>query len=142
MNNPGLIKAFDATAAIAKYRIVKHGSNDGEAVQAAAATDALLGVANSLGAASGERVDITLTGACTVEYGGTVTRGALLTSDADGKAVAAAPAAGVNNRTIGIAMVSGVSGDYGSVLLGPSQIQGAYRQGDARQCRRQGYRHR
>jgi hypothetical protein len=35
------------------------------------------------------------------------------------------PATGVNNRVIGIAMVSGVSGDLGSVLIAPGSLQGA-----------------
>jgi len=39
--------------------------------------------------------------------------------------LAAAPASGVNNGIIGIAMVSGVSGDIGTVLLAQSTLQGA-----------------
>ena len=41
--------------------------------------------------------------------------GALLTADADGKAVTAAD----GNRVIGIAEVSGAAGDIGQVLLAP-----------------------
>jgi len=126
MNNPDLIKAFKAGAAIAAYRIVKFGDDDDHVIQAAAATDTQIGVTGKLGADAAEDViDITLTGAAKVEYGGSVTRGALLTADANGKAVAAAPAAGVNNAVIGRALKSGSSGDIGSVLLAPSQIQGA-----------------
>lgn len=120
-----LNRAYTAGGAIAAFRIVKLGSNDGEVVQAAAATDALVGVCESVGPASGERCDIVTVGVADVEFGGSVTRGALLTSDANGKAVAAAPAAGVNNRIIGTALVSASSGDIGPMLLGPCSMQGA-----------------
>ncbi|MEC4750044.1 capsid cement protein [Methylomicrobium sp. Wu6] len=125
MRNEGLIKNFTAQGAISAYRIAKFGSADGTVVAAAAVSDLLLGVATRVPAdASGDRVDIVLNGIAEVEYGGNVTRGAKLTADASGKAVAAAPAAGTNNQIIGIAMVSGVSGDIGSVLIIPSVLQG------------------
>lgn len=124
LSDPTLIKNYKAGGAITKFRIVKH-SADGTVVQAAAATDALLGVLGEIDAASADHVDVVLTGIAEVEYGGNVTRGALLTADADGKAVAAAPAAGANNRIIGEAMESGVSGDIGSVLIAHSSMQGA-----------------
>ena len=121
---PTLTMNYDAGAAIAKRRIVKL-SADFTVVQAAAATDAMFGVAAELDAVSGGRVDVHLSGIAEVEAGGTITRGALVTSDATGKAVAAAPAVGVNNRVIGTALVSAVAGDVLPVLLGPHQIQGA-----------------
>lgn len=125
MPKPILTENLEAGAAISAYRIVKHGAADGKVIQGAAATDALMGVADALGAAAdGDRVDVITVGVAEVELGGTVTRGGLLTSDANGKGVAAAPAAGVNNRVIGIARVSGVSGDIIDVQLCPGQIQG------------------
>lgn len=118
MANEGLVKTFTAGAAVAAHRIVKHGSGDRAAIQAAAATDLIIGVSDSLGAAaSGDSMDVILSGIANVEYGGNVTRGQLLTSDADGKAVAAAPAATASNRIIGVAQVSGVSGDIGKVHI-------------------------
>jgi hypothetical protein len=125
MNNPGLIKTFVAGAAITKRRIVKFGSSDDAVIQGAAATDSLIGVTTEVDSASGERVDVILSGAADVEFGGTIARGALLTSDSNGKAVTASPSAGANNRVIGIAAVSGVSGDIGSVILAQSSLQGA-----------------
>jgi len=125
MHNPGLIKNLLAAAVIAPYRIVKFGVDDNHVVQSAAATDALIGVTGQLGALAAEsRVDITLSGVVYVEYGGVVTRGDPLTSDAKGMAVVAIPAAGVNNRIIGFAMVSGVLGDVGSVDISKNKIQG------------------
>jgi len=114
VNNPLLTKNFTAGGTINAYRIIKFGSSDAEVLQAAAVSDSLIGVDAGLGAASGERVDVVVSGAAEVEYGGAVTRGGLLTSDADGKAVAASE----DDRIIGVAMQSGVSGDIGSVLLG------------------------
>ena len=119
MNNPGLIKNFKAGADIAPYRIVKFGSDDDSMIQSTGATDDMLGVSDSLGANAGDRVDVILTGACEVEYGGTVTRGKPLTSDSEGRAVQAAPAAGTKVNIIGYAAVSGVSGDIGSVRIAP-----------------------
>jgi hypothetical protein len=105
-------KSRDAAGAIAPYRIIKHGATDYAVLQAAAATDAICGVTQQLGAAQGQRVDVAIGGVETeVEYGGIVTRGDPLTSDANGKAVKAVPVAGQVVRTIGFADVSGVAGD-------------------------------
>lgn len=125
MSNPTLTKNFTAGAAVSKRRLVKFGSADFTVIQAAAATDLIIGVASELDAASGARVDVHVTGIAEVEAGGTITRGAKVTADADGKAVAAAPAAGVNNQIAGIAMVSASAGDIIDVLLAPSTMQGA-----------------
>ncbi len=119
-----LNRNYTAGAAIAAFRIVKPGAADGEVLQAAAATDALMGVCESVGPASGERCDVIHAGIADVEFGGTVTRGAPVTADANGKAVAAAPAAGSNVRIIGFAQVSAVSGDISPVLIAPGVMQG------------------
>lgn len=124
MSNSKIIETYDAGAAIAAYRIIKHGADDDNVVQAAAVSDAIIGVTNLLGAASGERVDVIEHGVAEVEFGGTVVRGDPLTSDANGKAVKAAPSAGVNNRIVGFAKVSAVSGDIAPIRVAPSQIQG------------------
>ena len=57
-------------------------------------------------------------------YGANVTRGQFLTSNSSGQAIPAAPAAGSNVSVIGRALVSGVSGDLGSVLINPGSLQG------------------
>ena len=124
MNIPGITKAYKAEAAISARRIVKHGTADGTAVQGAAAADKLIGVSTEIDSAIGETVDVVKTGLADVVYGGTVTRGDPLTSDASGRAVTAAPAAGANARLIGIAEVSGAVGDIGQVAIFPSVMQG------------------
>lgn len=91
----------------------------------AAATDFQIGVTGRVAAgASGDRVDVIRAGIAPVEYSATVVRGAALTADANGKAVTAAPAAGANARIIGMAEISGVSGDIGSVFISPGVMQG------------------
>lgn len=121
-----LEKNYVAEAAIIGCRIVKFGAADGQVVQAAAATDLLMGVASrDYDAAIGERIDIMTHGIASVRLGGNVTRGQKLTADADGKAVAAAPAQGVNNQIIGIALVSGVADDVIDMRIAPSVMQGA-----------------
>lgn len=124
MSNQLLTKAFLAEAAIAANRIVKFGSTDDYVVQGAAVSDSIFGVVGGIAPAIGERCDVTLVGIEEVKLGGTVVRGGPITSDATGQGVAAAPAAGANNRIIGFAQMSGVIGDVIPVLLAPSSLQG------------------
>ncbi|MEQ1890289.1 MAG: DUF2190 domain-containing protein [Alphaproteobacteria bacterium] len=124
MTNPMLSKNYRAEAAVAKRRIVKMGATDGAVVVGAAATDLIFGVSADIDAAITERVDVHVAGIAEVEFGGTVTRGGPVTSDATGRAVAAAPGAGVNNRIIGFALVSAVVGDVAPVILSQGVMQG------------------
>lgn len=124
MSHNTVARNYLAGAAIAAYRIVKF-SADGTVIQGAAATDSLIGISESVGPASGERVDIVKSGIADLEFAGVVARGGPVTSDADGKGVAAAPAQGVNNRIIGFAEVTTAAGDIAPVLIAPSVMQGA-----------------
>lgn len=125
MRTDGLAKAFTAGGAIAARTIVKPHSVAGEVVAAAAATDKVIGISTEVAAASGDRVDVFVSGIAEVVYGGNVSAGDLVTADSSGYAVTAAPAATVNNRIVGTALVTGVSGDIGAVLIGPGSVQGA-----------------
>ena len=125
MPNAILRKNYVAAAAIGAYLITKFTANDGEVALATASTDKLTGVNGRLAAAvAGDRVDIGRAGIEEVMYGGAVAAGDLLTADGSGRAVAAAPGAGVNAYVIGVAEVAGVLGDIGSVLIAPGRIQG------------------
>lgn len=120
MRNELFIKACYAGAAVLPFRIVKHGAADAFAIQGAAATDAIFGVSDSLGqTTANEPLDVIRGGIAEVIYGGTVTRGQPLTSDASGRAVAATVA---GSRIIGFAEVSGVVGDRGSVFISPGTL--------------------
>lgn len=124
MSNVLLARNFKAEAAIPAFTLVKPGTADGNVLAAAAVADSIIGVTTDIPAALGERADVILAGVADVLYGGTVARGDWLTTDASGRAVTAAPTAGVNNNVIGRALVSGVLGDVGSVSLACNRIQG------------------
>lgn len=114
-----LSKSFDAGAAISPYRIVKPGAADSAVLQGAAATDALVGVCMEVGPASGERVDIIVSGVAEVQLGGTVARGDWITSNGTGQGIATTTAA---NQVIGRALASGVANDIIPVLIAPGQL--------------------
>src|SRR5512133_80103 len=125
MANRDIAKSYSAEGAISPCRIVKPGAADYGVLQAAAVGDKLVGITVPLvSAATGDTVDVIHDGIADLQLGGTVTRGDLLTSDATGQGVTAAPAAGTNNRVIGVALVSGVSGDIIPVLLSAGSFQG------------------
>lgn len=124
MGNPTLNKNYTAEAAVKKHRIVKFGAADGQVLHADSSTAKSIGVSMELDADAGDRVDVTRTGMPEVEYGGNVAAGDLLTSDAEGRAVVAGPAAGTNARIVGIAECSGVLGDIGCIALGYGSLQG------------------
>jgi len=110
-NLRGLISNEVASGAIADRRIVQFSGDDQVAQGTAAGV--LYGVSTDVGAADGERIDVQLDGIAPVVYGGAVTRGNRLKSDAQGRAVVAADTA----AGIGFAQVTGVAGDIGAVLI-------------------------
>ncbi len=124
MQNPMLTKTLVAEGVLAAYRLLTFGTGDHQVALASAVTNPPAGVTGKLIDADGERVDVYKVGIVEVEYGGNVTAGQPLTTDANGKAVAASPAAGVNNRIWGEAVVDGVDGDIGSIHLSFSTLQG------------------
>lgn len=117
-------KAFFAGGGIAAYRFVKPTAVAGQVIQAASPTDVILGVSTIVGAATAEHVDVVLGGIAEVELGGTVAAGAFLTSDGSGKAVTAAPAAGVNMRYGAMALYPGANGDIAQVYVTQGSVQG------------------
>lgn len=118
------LKTFTAEAQILPRRIVKFGAGDTLVTPGTASTDLIFGVSTEVQAEIGEPCDVQMSDIAEVVYGGAVTRGQKLTSDGSGRAVAAAPGAGVNAQILGIAMASGVLNDVGTVLLKPSVMQG------------------
>lgn len=125
MSNPTLFKTRAAGAAIAAYRIIKPGAAAGQVIQAAAATDALMGTSHQLAAkVAGDMVDVAVGGHPEVELGGTVAAGDPLTADADGKAIKAEPAAGANVRIIGFADQAGTNGAVIPYTFAPGFMQG------------------
>ena len=115
--NEGLVKTYDAGGTINEYRIVKFGSSDSSVLQSGASTDKFAGVAclpKGATASTGDSVDVIKSGIADVTYGGTVTRGDRLTSDADGKAISAESLFGtktavVNGGSAGNITVTGIA---------------------------------
>lgn len=122
--NQTMTKEFVAEAAVNPQRIVKFGTTDDFMIQSAAAGDGHIGVFEGygtsapLGAVAGDRLHVTLGGIARVKLGGTVARGAGMTSDATGQGVAAA----ATNRAIGYALASGVIGDVIPMLIAPHTV--------------------
>lgn len=120
-----LTKTFTAGAAIPARTIVKFGADDLTVVPAAGATDLALGVTTEIDVVAGEPVDVQLTGISEGRAGAAFGRGVKLTSDAIGRLVAAAPAAGANVQIVGIAFEAATgAGDIRPVFLAPSVMQG------------------
>lgn len=119
MARPDLIMSFLASTLIAAHRIVTFDTDDNTVITASSETNALLGISDLGADNAGDRLDVIMDDICEVEFGGTITRGDLLTSDSVGRAVTATIA---GSRIIGIAMVSGVIGDIGTVNIVPSKI--------------------
>lgn len=124
MNIPGLITSHIAENTIRRRRIVTHGAVDRRIVAATAGV-VLIGVLTDLDADIGEHTDVVRSGVPPVEYGGTVTRGDLLTSDAQGRAVAVTLPVTEDTFTIGFAEISGVTGDIGAAHIQPGFIPAA-----------------
>jgi hypothetical protein len=121
-----LLRSYIADAAITAFSLVKLGSDAKHIAIAAGPTDNVIGIySNPVDAATGDRCDVTLFGIDRCRAGATFTYGLPLTSDASGRVVAAAPAAGVNNRVIGMALAdcTGV-GDIVEVLISQGSVQG------------------
>lgn len=117
-------KSLAAQSAVAAFLILKPGTADMTAVPAAAATDLLLGTADSLDKATGEMVDLDLRPIAEVRLGGAISRGQPITSNAAGKGVVAAPGAGSNVRIIGFAAKNGVAEDVIPYFRAPGVMQG------------------
>ncbi|MFG6462269.1 hypothetical protein ACG04Q_11875 [Roseateles sp. DXS20W] len=109
-------RSYKAEAAVEGYRIVKPGSADYTAVKSTGPTDFNIGTSDSLDKSTGEMVDCAVGDIHEVRLGGTVVRGASLTSDANGKAVSTTT---VGHRCIGYAEQSGVVDDVITYIRAP-----------------------
>lgn len=118
---PDFIRSYEPSAAVAAYRIVKFSDTaaSSKIATAAAATDPLVGTTGKMGGDIGEMTDVVRGGIGAVQLGGTVTAGAALTSDANGKAIATTT---TGNRIIGFAEGPGVAGDIIDYLCAPGVL--------------------
>ena len=115
-----IIKAFRASGAIGHRRLVKFTANEDEVALATASTDIIAGVSDCPGGAVNKgRIDVVLKGPAQVEAGGPLTPGGAFTADANGRAVAAAPIAGVKTYIGGRSLNNAVAGDIIEALVNP-----------------------
>ncbi len=114
----GIEKPLVVTSAVVKNQLAAFSTGDDKAKKATDKTKAVIGVFMA-DAASGERVNVMLTGVAEVKLGAAVTRGDMITCDANGEGVA--PAA-TGDYAVGIAVASGADGDIIPVLLSQCKI--------------------
>ena len=107
----GNVLNFTAEAAVPAFRFAKAGTTEGN-VKLAGAGETVLGATGELDTAEGCRCDVQLDGIAEVECGGSVTFGAALEPDANGKAVTASTTPGCAT-----ALESGSAGDIIRVKL-------------------------
>lgn len=112
-NKPGLIANFRAVGAIGAALFAKFATAD-DLVSLSTAGAAVVGVTTGADVVDGDRVDLILTDIAPVTYGAAVARGQRLKSDATGRAIPAID----TDISAGTAMVTGVAGDIGAILLG------------------------
>lgn len=124
MSNMQLAKNYVADVAIPAFRIVKLGTADDRITLATGTFDASIGVSMDIAASVGERCDVQLAGIAYVEAGQGILRGAFVTSDASGRGITAAPAAGANQAVIGRALETAAAGDVIRVLQSIGLVQG------------------
>lgn len=118
-------KNYLTAAAIAAYTIVKPDAAAGKVIAAAAGADKAFGVTTDVDAVLGERADVIHLGEAKVVAGAAFAAGDLLMSDAAGRAIVAAAAAGVNVRTVGYAREAATAlGDIVEIVVQPGVFQG------------------
>lgn len=124
---PTFTRSYEAAAAVTGYLIVKFADpgNDQTVEVADGNTEPLVGVADSMGAELGGMLDVHRGGLVSVRLGGAVNAGDPLTSDASGKAIAAAAAASTTVRIIGYADQAGVADDIIDVMWAPGLLHEA-----------------
>ena len=125
MSEFGLIKSFTGAEAIAARRIAAFADTEGEVAQAtggAAPIAGVIGIHACEGA--GRRAEVIQHGYAEVDFGGDVAQGDPLSADAQGRAVAALPAAGSTVWILGYANQDGAAGEYGQVRVAPGLLTG------------------
>jgi hypothetical protein len=110
---------YTAQGEIGKHLLVKFGTADNTVTLAVAATDKIIGCTSDIDAADGEPCDVFCHKIARVIYGTAVAKGDILTANAAGRAV---PTVTPLDRVIGIAKITGIAGDIGSVAIFPSIV--------------------
>ncbi len=114
-------KVASATA-VTQFQVVKLSADD-TVTPVSATTDQPIGVAQEACAAAdatlGKVINIRMFGISRCVAGGSITRGDIVKPNASGAVIVAPAVAGTNDKCLGIALVSGVSGDHIDVAIVP-----------------------
>lgn len=110
-----------AEGAVARKRLVVHGTSAGQVKQAVDGSAPIIGVAFQIDYVDGGVCEIARDQAPEVEYGAAVSRGDRLTADAQGRAIPAA----AGQFYFGYAEKDGGVGDVGGVFVAPGQVEAA-----------------
>lgn len=113
-----LVDNYDAQVQIRKHRFVTLGTIDGGITLAVGPTAPIIGVSTDIDAEIGEPCDVVRAGLAKVVYGAAVAKGALLTSDTQGRAITAL----TGHYYAGIAEIAGAVDDIGSYQLEPGKL--------------------
>lgn len=127
MQTLGVIKNMTSAGAMAPRRFAVFAATDGVVAQASGASgEKLAGVVGVIGTlVAGERVDIALDQIQTLEAGAAFPPGSALIPDAQGRAVAAAPAAGVVVIGGAVALEASLGeGQHVQVYVRPTPVKG------------------
>ena len=123
MAQRGMTIPLTASAAVTGRRILKMTGSK-QAAHAVASNERAFGVAE-FDTPAGQPLGVLVTGVVKITAGAAVAAGSYICADAQGRAVAAAPAAGVNAFCIGLAIESAAAaGEEIDVLLGMVALQG------------------
>lgn len=119
-----LIRSFVADADIRGNRIAAFHASKQAAIEAASNVAVVLGVTTSPGAKAAGIVDVIQLGRAEVVAGGNLSRGARVTSDAEGRAVAipAPGAAAVTVTVVGVVQTPAAEGDIVEIVVAPSAV--------------------
>lgn len=121
---PTFIRSYKATAAVIGNRLVafSDAANTNQVAQATGSGSPICGSAGKLDTALGGMCDVHRGGLCEVRLGGAVQAGDPLTSDANGKAVAAVAATGATVWIIGYADAPGAADDIIDYMFAPGVL--------------------
>jgi hypothetical protein len=114
-----VIKSFRANALVSGMRFAAASATNKEVVTATAATDKIMGVADTFDVETGEMADVILSGPAPVIAGGDVEFGDPVTAGPDGRAVKAVPVAGSIVRYGGFALQDAAENDRFDVNIAP-----------------------
>lgn len=112
---PGLKAGANISAN--QFEAVKMGTADFTVIAITANTDKPVGILQDDPNASGQSAEVAHVGVCKARYGGTVTRGDLLSVDTDGELVAVTPGTDTTRFVIALAMESGADQEVRFVQL-------------------------